>query len=33
MAIDKIWLEEFVSDLPWTIMDQVDESLSLVLNL
>lgn len=32
-AIDKIWLDEFVSDLPWAIMAQVDESLRLVLSL
>lgn len=32
-AIDKIWLDEFVIDLPWAIMAQVDESLRLVLSL
>jgi len=32
-AIDKIWLAEFVSDLPWEVMARVDESLRLVLSL
>lgn len=32
-TIDKTWLDEYVSELSWTIMSQVDEGLRLVFGL
>ncbi|MEM7535576.1 MAG: type II toxin-antitoxin system PemK/MazF family toxin [Chloroflexota bacterium] len=32
-VIDKVWLDEFVCELPWPVMNEVDESLRLVLGL
>lgn len=32
-AIDKAWLDEFVSELPYHLMSEIDRTLSLVLGL
>ncbi|MEM7126729.1 MAG: type II toxin-antitoxin system PemK/MazF family toxin [Chloroflexota bacterium] len=32
-SIDKAWLDEYVSEISWTVMSQVDDSLRLVLGL
>lgn len=32
-TIDKTWLDEYVIELSWTIMSQVDEGLRLVFGL
>ena len=32
-ALDKVWLDEFVGELPWSIMVQVDDGLRLILGL
>jgi len=33
VTVDKVWLDDLVGDIEWSIMAQVDESLRLVLGL
>lgn len=33
VTIDKVWLDELIGDIDWSIMAQVDENIRLVLDL